>query len=118
MKAGKYMIKLTDLILPLEVIFPTPTFVVLKVTVSKVYVNGKKTDEIDGYRYELAEVNSFEKISVKIPSTKAIITQEVIDKAPKRISCTLEDCFAKPYRSTSGEILLSFRASSLKIATN
>ncbi len=112
------MIKITDISIPLEVIFKNNTFILLNVREAKEYENGKVTANIIGYRYEVVDTETFEKFTVKVLGTATVISQENIDNAPKKIKVNFVNAFAKPYRTSSGFYELSIRADSISIVTN
>lgn len=112
------MISISSLNIPLEVIFENNTFILLNVREAKEYENGKVTANIIGYRYEVVDTETFEKFIVKVLGTTTVISQETIDKAPKKIKVNFSNAFAKPYRTPSGFYELSIKADSISIVTS
>lgn len=61
------------------------------------YVDGTKTDELEGYRYTFyLHQRDFEKISIKVPSQKPVITPEELEKK-KNIPARPVSCYCKFY---------------------
>lgn len=96
--------------IPLNVIVKEANLILLGVAPYYEYADGKKTDIIAGYRYNVVEDANFEKFSVKIASSEPIITQKEIDASTARLYVQFDNAFAKPYQSFSGSYDLSFSA--------
>ena len=79
------------------------------------YNDGKKTENLLGYRYIVVEDSSFEKFSVKVPSTVPVINKEQLERSKERIRVTFENGYAKPYRTVTGDYDLSFSATGINI---
>ncbi|QAA30957.1 hypothetical protein [Clostridium manihotivorum] len=112
------MIKLTDLRIPLEIIFKNDTFILLNVKALKQYSEGKITDRLIGYSYEVVDLGSFEKFQVKVLGEKEVITQQYIDNSENRLKVTFGNAIAKPYRSSNGNFDLSISADSINVLEN
>lgn len=106
---------ITQLNIPLNIIFKNDSYIILKTREAKEYVDGKATDNIIGYKYECVDTDSFEKFSVKILGNKPIISQDVIDGSADHIKVSFVNAFAKAYRTSSGRYELSFKADTMKI---
>ena len=62
------MLKLSDLYLDVERIFDGSQILAEEPVPYYTYKDGKKTDDIEGYRYMIVLPNlAFEKVSVKVP---------------------------------------------------
>lgn len=79
------------------------------------YNDGKKTENLLGYKYTVAEDKTFDKFSVKVPSTVPAITKEQLERSKERIRVTFENGYAKPYRTVTGDYDLSFNATGINI---
>ncbi len=60
------MTKLINKGIPLYVLYKDGTFILLTISEYREYVNGKPTDKLAGYKYEVVDPVSFDKIVVKI----------------------------------------------------
>ena len=78
------------------------------------YVNGEKTNDIEGYAYEVVLPEAaYEKIVVKIKSEKPLVEKVVGSPEVK-----FEGLEAKAYRTAMGGIGVSATASSIAFAKN
>lgn len=85
------MIKPENLIISLETVAGSKKVILVNTAESKVYKDGKVTEEIDGYRYEVVALdNKYEKFQVKVEGTNPIVTQEAIDASDKPIYVTFD----------------------------
>lgn len=109
------MINLRLLLIPFNVIFKSNTFILLGVKEAKQYENGKPTNTVIGFKYEVVDTVLYEKFSVTVAETKATISQEAIDNSTDPIKVSFNEGFARPYKTQSGEYTLSFKAKSLVI---
>ena len=81
---------------------------------SYVYVDGKKTDKIDGYAYEVVLPEaSYEKIVVKVKSDRPLVDKVVGSQEVK-----FDNLEAKAYRTMTGGIGISATAASVTFAKN
>ena len=62
---------------PFEVIFKDGTFLLISIHEDYEYENNQKTDRLAGYRYEVVDTETFDKIRVKVKGqTNPLMTQE------------------------------------------
>lgn len=101
----------------LSAVFPNSHFFLIGVEPYYQYdpATGKRTELIEGYRYELVETSRFTHINLKVPGHSAIITSDELDQrmdANDRVFVTMDGAFLKPYFSMkSKQIEDSFFAS-------
>lgn len=107
--------RLTNLNIPLNIVLNGANTLLLGVTPYYEYVDGKKTENLLGYKYTVVEDQNYEKFSVKIESKTPSITQQQIDDATARIKVTFEKAFARPYRTNSGDYDLSVTATGINL---
>lgn len=101
--------------IPLESLTENSPLLLLEVAPYYTYVDGKRTDEIAGYRYTVIETKDYEKFGVKIPNTPAIITPEEISSAKQKLAVTFEEATAKIYQNQAGSLDISVTAKAIKI---
>lgn len=102
--------------IPLGIVTRDANLILLSVRPDYEYVNNKITDNLIGYKYDIVEDISFEKLTVKVASITPVMTQEQIDNAKDRIYVTFNNAIAKPYRNTStGNYDLSISANSISV---
>lgn len=71
------MTKLIGKGIPFEVIYKGKDFILVGIEPFYQYADGKRTDQLAGYRYEVVETADFDKIKVKIKGQdKPIMTSE------------------------------------------
>lgn len=90
-------------------------FLLLDIQQSYAYVEGKKTDQIIGYRYTLGDLKTCTQFTVRVEQLQPLITQEEFSKLTDPVNVTLENAFAKLYvdRNTS-KLTASITAQSIK----
>ncbi len=106
---------LSKLNIPFNIVVDGANTILLGVAPYYEYVDGKKTENLLGYKYNIVEDKSFEKFSIKIASKAPVITQEQIDTSKERIKVSFENAIAKPYRTTYGDYDLSITATGISI---
>lgn len=80
------------------------------------YVDGKKTDTQSHIKYEAVfPDNAFEKLLIKVPGTKAAITEEQIAQQSGRLKVKFKNLTGKFYRASNGEYLLTCSADSVEV---
>ena len=90
--------------------------ILLNMTPGYDYVDGKRTDAQSHIKYEVVfPDNAFEKVLVKIPGTKAIITGEQLAQQSGRAKVKLKNLTGKFYRTNSGEYALSCSADGVEV---
>lgn len=107
--------RFTNLTIPLDIVLNGANMILTAVMPYYTYVDGKKTENIEGYRYYVVEDKTFEKLSVKIPSVVPAISKEEIENAKNHIRVTFDNAIAKPYRTQSGEYELSVTATAVSV---
>lgn len=79
------------------------------------YIDGKRTDTQSHIKYEAVfPDNAFEKVLVKVPGTKAIITGEQLAQSG-RAKVKFKNLTGKFYRTNSGEYALSCSADAVEV---
>lgn len=91
------------------------SLILLNVSEDFEYKDGKKTNVLKGYRYQVVSTNNYEKIIIKVPSAEPAITNAQIQSAKAKILVSFEDFMARPYRTSNGNYDLSFTASDILI---
>lgn len=104
--------------IPLDIVIDGANLIILSVDAFYDYSNGKKTDKMIGYRYTVGNDKTFDKFSVKIPSTTPAITQEQIDSSKTHVFVKFDNAIARPYRTQSGDYELSITASAISVVKN
>lgn len=90
--------------------------ILLNMTPGYDYVEGKRTDTQSHIKYEVVfSDNAYEKVLVKVPGTKAIITGEQLAQQSGRIKVRLKNLTGKFYRTNSGEYALSCSADGVEV---
>lgn len=83
--------------IPLSDVMEENSFPLLGVRPHHVYVDGKRTDTVDGYIYAVANKETFENFEVKVDGPP-LVTQDVIDKNTTRIFVSFENATICPYK--------------------
>ena len=81
------------------------------------YIDDKKSDTPTFLKYKIAFTdNEFEKIDVKVPGTKPIVTEEVLVQQKNKIKVKCKNLTGKFYRdSKTGEYKLTCRADGIEV---
>lgn len=80
------------------------------------YVDGKRTDTQSHIKYETVFLdNAFEKVLVKVPETKPVITREQLAQQGGRLKVKFKNLSGKYYRTSNGEYALSCRADGVEV---
>ncbi len=80
------------------------------------YVDGKKTDKQTHMKYTVVfQDNEFEKVIVKVPSAKPVVTKEQLAQQSGKIRVRFKNLTGKFYRTNSGEYALSCNADSVEV---
>lgn len=106
--------------IPLEVFTNESNLILTKVLPSYVYENGKPSDSLRGYRYQIVDDSSFEQYSVLIESQTPFITQEELDSYKNdHVYVNLENAYVRLYRKwekdANGKIV-NYKEFEVKIA--
>lgn len=80
------------------------------------YENGKKTDIQSHIKYKTVFPDKdFEKIVVKVPGTKPILTEEQLAQQKGKIKIKFKNLSGKFYRTSNGEHALSCKAEGVEV---
>ena len=91
------------------------TVIVTAVRPGKRYVDGKATDEIDHYKYDVVLPNNgFEKITVKVKGNP-LITKEQLAQKNGAIKVKFKGLAGRFYRNDAGIYILSASAESVEV---
>lgn len=108
--------------IPLKLILPGDTYALKEVRARFAYVNGSRTDNLDGYVYVVVNMQTLDQISVLVKQDKPLVTQEeVTAKASKneRIMISFENAIIRQYmRRDSGTAEDSISADGVRIVPN
>ena len=87
--------------IPFEVIFKDCIFIIIFIEPEHQYVDGKKTDVIVGYKYEVVDTVDFNKFKVKIKGqSKPLMTNEALQElrdSGKKVLVEFVDGVDTPY---------------------
>lgn len=80
----------------------------------------KATDEIESIKYDCVDPETFSVFTIKVNTTKAVVTQEQIDQNDEAtyISIPVAETFIKPYDIKFGIVKVSIVAPFVKLAEN
>ena len=80
--------------------------------------NGKRTDNIEGFRYDLTDPSNYSTFTIKVMGTTPVITQKELEKSetPVLLEIPVEQVVIKPYKLEYGKATLSITAPSVKLA--
>lgn len=80
------------------------------------YQNGKRTDMQTHVKYEVVfPENNFEKVIVKVPGTKPVMTPEELELQKGKVKIKFKNLSGKFYRTNSGEYALSCSADGVEV---
>lgn len=80
------------------------------------YVNGKRTDTQTCMKEEVVFVdNNFEKVVVKVPGTKPLVTAEQLAQQKGKIKVRFKNLKGRFYRTNSGEYALTCSADGVEV---
>ena len=84
----------------------------------KVFVDGKRTDEVSGYAYELiAPNNKYCQFVVKVNSKKPLITNDELESLGGSVEVTLTDFAGRFYQNSSKDVMFTATASGIEVMT-
>lgn len=109
--------KISDLTIISKQIFNSTdeTALLLEIRKGVVFENGKATDKIDHYKYDVVlPQNKYEKITVKI-SGDALVSNEQIAQKGGAVKVKFKNLTGKFYRMSNGEYALSASADGLEV---
>lgn len=101
--------------IPFEVYAKAEKFVLFSVTPAFRYVDGKPTEQVEGFRYTIGDPTTCMRFSIKVPGTTAIITPEQLKVAKEPVFVTLTDAFGRIYQ-TAENVEISFSAKGIAIS--
>lgn len=94
----------------------TGTGILLQVIPVYTFVNGKKTDIIEGYSYLTAfPDNAFDKAKIKVKDGKPVITNEQLLAKGGKVKVAFKNLKGKFYRTPNGEYALTANAEGLEV---
>lgn len=80
------------------------------------YQNGKRTDMQTHVKYEVVfPENNFEKVIVKVPGTKPVMTPEELELQKGKVKIKFKNLTGKFYRTNSGEYALTCSADGVEV---
>lgn len=81
---------------------------------------GKNTDVIECVRYDCVDPNTYATFTVKVESTKAVVTQQALESSdePIYIEIPVKEVKIKPYKIEFGKADVSIVAPYVKLAEN
>ncbi len=80
------------------------------------YVNGKRTNTQTHLKEEVVFVdNNYEKVVVKVPGTKQLVTAEQLAQQKGKIKVKFKNLRGRFYRTNSGEYALSCSADGVEV---
>lgn len=103
------------LVFPLSTIMDSEAFALLGVNPIYAYSDGKRTDQLIGWRFSLADPESFLNFDVRVNSTKTPITQGMIDSHESRLYVTLDNAIVKPFAINYGKADCTVTADAVKL---
>lgn len=111
------MLKISkDLIaIPLSAIMQSQSFALLSVAPVYAYSDGKRTDQLIGWRFSLADPETFQNFDVRLNATKTPITQEMIDANELRLYVTLDNAMVKPFAINYGKAECTVTCDAVKL---
>ena len=90
--------------------------ILLNILLGYEYVNGKRTDIHTFLKYQVVYPDKgFEKVTVKVPGTKPIVTAEQLEQQNGKIKVKFKNLSGKLYRSNSGDLMLSCKADGVEV---
>lgn len=111
-------IKAKDLVLTGRIFFENEDFVLRGSKVNFRYEAGKKTEIVDSISYSCVDPLTFNSVTFKVDTTKAIIEQSVIDKATESIHITvpINEAVIKIYKMEFGIMSVSITVPYVKLS--
>ena len=79
------------------------------------YENGKRTEEIDAFCYEVVDTVNFEIFEIKVAGTTPIVTMANIESAEERFYVKFTNTIVKPYKIEFGKVCCSIIADSVEL---
>lgn len=108
-------ISLTKLATPLGNLTSSESFALLNVSPVYEYEAGKRTENVIGTKYNVADPETFEKFDVKVMSLKPVITQEQLEAEEERVWVEFNGAIVKPFKAEFGSALCTVTADSVWI---
>lgn len=108
-------IPIKELRFPLENLYPSGRYVLKSVGTVYEYVDGKKTDSIQGTRYTVVDLESLDKFDVKVASTTKAITASQLEQTEGHTYVSFSNALVCPYHIEFGKATCSVIADSVAI---
>lgn len=105
----------SSVFIALDKLMKEQTFALIASAPSFQYQDGKKTDVIDGTRYTVANVQTFDKFDVKTPEKTPVVSSEQIASMDERVFVSFSNAVAKPVKIEYGHIFFNVTADCAKI---
>lgn len=87
--------------IPLTFLIPDELFLLISITPIREYADGKATDKVIGFKYEVVDTVNFDKIFVKIPGQPVPLmsNDELLELREKgeKVAVEFEDATVLPY---------------------
>lgn len=92
------------------------TGILISVTPGYEYQNGKRTETQTHIKYEVVfPENDFEKVPIKVPGTKPVVTEEQLEQQKGKIRVKVRSLSGKFYRGNDGEYVLTCSADGVEV---
>ena len=92
------------------------TGILLNIAPGYDYVDGKRSDTQSYIRCQTVFVdNAFEKVSVKVPGTKPVVSEEQLAQQSGKLKVRFKNLTGRLYRNQNGEYALSCSADSVEV---
>lgn len=105
-------IPLSKLATPLSNLTSSESFALLNVSPVFEYEAGKRTENIIGTKYTVADPETFEKFDVKVMSLKPLLSQEQLEAEDERVWVEFSGALVKPFKAEFGSALCTVTADS------
>ena len=114
-KMDNNQIKLRDITIPAATVIP-PTAILKSVRPVYVYEDGKRTEKLAGYKYDLVNPTNYTTFAIKVREDVPLITNEEIDEQGLvAVDIPVEGISITPYRAEFGYLVVSITAPSLQL---
>ena len=95
-------------------LYPTGRYVLKEVAKKFEYKDGKMTDKVAGYDYTVAEISTYDNLTVRVAGLTPLIDPAELEKSGKHPPVKFsEDAVAKPVKLEYGRIKATITASSI-----
>ena len=116
LKIDNNVVSASSLVTPLTAVTTSEEFVLKDVRENYVYVDGKRTDEKNGYTLSVADPDTFAMLHIK--AEKIDFEMDIIEKSedPVFVSIPTDQCNIIPYKIEFGKANVSIVAPYAKLA--